>query len=202
MSKGSGKSIDVEQLYRDGWRFRVKTSKGKKYVSARRSGDEKGLGVFTQELWNRIEKLSAEGRNNTREIKSNLADNFDSDGSKHGEKQYNITPGPSIIHPFSGENMFQKREIECVLFELKYERARVKMRDCEHSFNGFCQFWKFIENNKNIDSIYEKFNTRDYMLPILSLNAQLGKESRSMYQVSELLCFDCENYTLRVKTKK
>jgi hypothetical protein len=62
MGKREGKKrISTDELtsfIKDGWRFRIKTVKGKRYISARKGGDEKGVGPFSEELWGEIQKLS------------------------------------------------------------------------------------------------------------------------------------------------
>lgn len=62
MGKKEGKKrISADELTRlmnDGWRFRIKTVKGKRYISARKGRDERGVAPFSEELWGEIQKLT------------------------------------------------------------------------------------------------------------------------------------------------
>jgi hypothetical protein len=44
----------IREWKKDGWKFRVKVVKGKRYVSRRRGGEEKGLGLYDDGLWRLI----------------------------------------------------------------------------------------------------------------------------------------------------
>jgi ribosomal protein L34 len=62
MGKREGKkrisADELKRLRNDGWRFRTKTAKGKRYISARKGKDEQGLGPFSEELWGEIQNLT------------------------------------------------------------------------------------------------------------------------------------------------
>ena len=61
MGKREGKkridTVELTSLRNDGWHFRIKTVKGKRYIAARKGRDEKGIGPFSDELWGEIQKL-------------------------------------------------------------------------------------------------------------------------------------------------
>jgi ribosomal protein L34 len=48
---------DIGKLLREGWSIRVKTVKGRDYLSARKDKDEKGLGPLTDEVRKYLEDL-------------------------------------------------------------------------------------------------------------------------------------------------
>ena len=50
----------IKEWKRDGWRFRIKKVKGKKYISRRKGGDEKGLGRHDEGLWRLIQSTKVE----------------------------------------------------------------------------------------------------------------------------------------------
>ncbi|OGD59323.1 hypothetical protein A3K78_08375 [Candidatus Bathyarchaeota archaeon RBG_13_52_12] len=62
MGKKEGKkrisADELTSLMNDGWRFRIKTVKGKRYISARKKGDEKGISPFSEEVWGEIQNLT------------------------------------------------------------------------------------------------------------------------------------------------
>ena len=53
---------EVEKLIAEGWSFRVKKVKERKYISARKGKYEKGLGAHSEENWALINRLLRKGR--------------------------------------------------------------------------------------------------------------------------------------------
>ena len=51
---------EIRNWKKDGWSFRVKVVKGKKYITRRKRKQEKSLGRYSDKLWNLIEKTSIE----------------------------------------------------------------------------------------------------------------------------------------------
>ena len=49
---------EIENWKNDGWAFRVKTVKGKRYITRRKGKQEKGLGRFDDNLWKLIHRVS------------------------------------------------------------------------------------------------------------------------------------------------
>jgi hypothetical protein len=54
-----GKS-EIEEWKKDGWSFRIKTVKGKRYITRRKDGRERSLGRYDADLWRIIEGASEE----------------------------------------------------------------------------------------------------------------------------------------------
>ena len=50
----------IREWKRDGWKFRVKDVKGKRYISRRRGGEERGLGGYNEGLWRLIQSTKVE----------------------------------------------------------------------------------------------------------------------------------------------
>ena len=48
---------DILDFIQEGWNFRVKTTKGHRYISRRKRQVEKNLGPYSDELWDTIERL-------------------------------------------------------------------------------------------------------------------------------------------------
>lgn len=49
---------EIKGWKNDGWTFRIKTVKGKKYISRRKGNMERGLGRFDEKLWKLIQQNS------------------------------------------------------------------------------------------------------------------------------------------------
>ena len=49
---------EIKHWKNEGWTFRVKTVKGKKYITRRKGKQEKGLGRFNETLWKLIQRNS------------------------------------------------------------------------------------------------------------------------------------------------
>ena len=50
----------IRSFIDDGWNFRVKRSKGRRYITRRRGQVERSLGPYSEELWNLIQRLLEE----------------------------------------------------------------------------------------------------------------------------------------------
>ena len=48
---------DIIDFIREGWNFRVKTTKGRRYISRRIGQMERNLGPYSDKLWNTITRL-------------------------------------------------------------------------------------------------------------------------------------------------
>lgn len=190
MSKESASQEDIIELHRKGWSFRVKTVKGKQYFSARKGGEERGLGPYTQDLRKLISELSKPRQS---------IDNANNEKPLDPSTTYTVTLSPSHLQPLPIKVEFFRSEIEAALFDIKFEMAKVKAVDCEYSFNGFCHYWDFMEDSERLDSIYERFGQDDYRLSIISHHAQLKEGNRDVLRVTELLCLECEKYIPRKK---
>jgi hypothetical protein len=51
---------EVASLIGEGWSFRIKVVKGRRYVTARRGRSERSLGPYSEELWTHIQRLRKE----------------------------------------------------------------------------------------------------------------------------------------------
>ena len=123
MSEDTAIREEIEELPYNGWNFRVKTIKGKQYLSARKGIEEKGLGLYTQDLRDRIAELS----------KPKQSIGSDTDKPLNPSTIYNVTLQPLRPPWLLVEAEFSRNEIEGVLFDIKFEMARVKTVDCQHS---------------------------------------------------------------------
>lgn len=191
MSKDAVSQEYLTELHRNGYSFRVKTIRKKQYLSARKGGKEIGLGLYTQDLSKFISELNKHGQNSNEAKTDKTSDHLTT-------YTVNLNPSPLQI---SVKVDFSRSEVEMALFDIKFERARVKRIDCKYSFNGFCLYWDFMEDSKRLKSIYEGFDIGDYSTPKISNHAQLGEQSRDMLRVTELLCFDCEKYQPRKRKR-
>ena len=60
MGNGGPGRDDIRRYIRDGWRFRIKTVKGLRYITRRKGQKERSLGPFKPELWALIRRLTAQ----------------------------------------------------------------------------------------------------------------------------------------------
>jgi hypothetical protein len=190
MSKDTVNREDVEQLHHTGWSFRVKTVKKKQYLSARKGGEEKGLGLYTQDLRKLISEFSKPRQRNGGTIDGEPSDTLST---------YTVTVFVPLLQLSPTEVEFSQGEIERAVFDIRFEMARVKTVDCEHSWNGFCHYWHFMTGSKRLESIYERFGVEECLLPVMSHHSQSEEESRDSLCVTELLCLNCEKYQPRKK---
>ncbi len=124
----------VEAFHRDGWSFRGKTVNGISYLSVRKGGVEKGLGRLTPELGEFIDGLKE-----TRETPRDFGVN----GSQATDSRYLVTLFPTLGDPSREMTGFLRDDVESILFDLKFERAKVKAVECRYVRDGFCAYWRF-----------------------------------------------------------
>lgn len=68
MGKSEPSDESLQKWIKEGWKFRVKISKGRKYITRRMGAKtERSLGPFNQELWNRIKSIQSEAKKPPRE---------------------------------------------------------------------------------------------------------------------------------------
>ena len=48
---------DINSYIREGWHFRIKTVKGRKYITRRKGQMERGIGPYNPDLWGSITQL-------------------------------------------------------------------------------------------------------------------------------------------------
>lgn len=177
---------DIGKLLREGWSIRVKTVKGRDYLSARKGNDEKGLGPLTEEVRKYLEELY------------HPSDKSENTGAADPEpkKSYDVTLTTPQPEAYYKESRFQESELGGVLLDIKFERARVKAVDCEHSFSGLCHYWRFMKGSERLQAIYGRFNAKIYKFGVIPKSG----DSRDVYCVTELLCLDCDRYEPRKET--
>ena len=195
---------EIVRLHNEGWNFRKKNINGKIYISARKGKQEKGLGQFNQALWNLIENIRSPTNS-----KTNKKPNVGIGTAPKSNSSFNESRGIYEVTMYTGltehqqKALFLDTEMENALFNIKYERAKIKMQDCKHNWNGTCFYWEFERDSKLLAAIHERFKVKDdYKLPVRSNHTQLIKEqARDAIRASELLCFDCDEFVKRENPK-
>ena len=125
MGKKEGKkriSIDeLTSLRNAGWHFRIKTVKGKRYISARKGKDEKGVAPFSDELWGEIQNLT--------------------------KLNGGLKEGASIKEKTSNEEHKNLRELVRMIHEeLRLSRSAHMARFCLFKDReNFCEYWQWSE---------------------------------------------------------
>ncbi len=183
----------VEAFYRDGWNFRGKTVNGISYLSVRKGGVEKGLGRLTPELREFIDRLK-ETRETPKDIEVN--------GSQQTAPRYLVTLFPTLGEPLREMTEFVRDDVESILFDLKFERAKVKAVECRYVRDGFCTYWRYERKSQPIINLYGRFAGGEYALPAFSDPLESKRYDRVMLRINELLCFDCDKYRPRVEKEK
>lgn len=183
----------VEAFYRDGWSFRVKTVNGVSYLSMRKGGVERGLGRLTPELREYLDRLK-ETRETPKDIEAN--------GSLKLAPRYLVTLFPTLEDPAREMTELPRDDVESILFDLKFERAKVKAVECRYVRDGFCTYWRYERKSQHIINLYGRFAGGEYALPAFSDPLKSKGPDRVMLRISELLCFDCGKYRPRIDKEK
>jgi hypothetical protein len=179
--------------YRGGYNFRVKTVESKQYLSARKGSDERGLGPLTSELRDFIDRLKRS---------RGTPDESKVDELLQQKSDYLVSLHPTPTYPTLEMTEFSREEMERALFDIGFERARVKTRDCFYSLNGYCQYWRYLSKSPLLRKIYLRFVGGENAFLAYPDLQQAGRQDREMVRVTELLCFECDKYYPRNKGKK
>ena len=199
MTKNSISPEEIVRLFNEGYHFRKKSIKGTLYISARKGKQEKGLGKFNQNLWDMIERVKSQ---NATQPKTSPVVETDQPSKQNNSSLNSPRFHEVTLHGGRYEKaVFSDNELENALFNIKYERAKIKMKDCQHSVDRFCQYWYFDENSKIISEIFERFRVSEYKVEKLKYLSEYDVFVRNLLRVSELLCFDCDKYFQRPNIK-
>lgn len=57
MVRSGSSEADIEAFLKEGWNFRVKVVKGRRYVTRRKGQQERSLGPYSEELWDTIVRV-------------------------------------------------------------------------------------------------------------------------------------------------
>ena len=150
----SGKpwETQVHEYYRAGWRFRVKTSKGKRYITRRKGQTEKGMGRFTNERWGVIERLKDEHPRTDNHAQKKVA-------------AANRTPATSgASEPGMMPLGLSRREylLEKIDDHIALKRGTSKMVECRYVVNHYCSYWTWSSRPLFFDDVDECFSPGMY----------------------------------------
>jgi len=136
---------DVLGYVRDGWHFRVKSVKGRKYITRRKGQKERGVGPFDPDLWasiNLFTPQSAEEETSLIQEESVL------------EKGINDLPkGTPDWFRASVEFEMKWRRL---LKDISMHRGLEMVRTCMHlDDEGLCSYWSW-ENEPNFFGLLDE----------------------------------------------
>ena len=106
----------VRGFVEKGWNFSVKTVSDRKYITARKRQEERGLGSFTDENWRIVEDLLKE-------------DKRESEDKKRREELV--------------KGLLETEEE--LLKALEAYRGAYMLSTCSHRVDGWCTYWKYRE---------------------------------------------------------
>jgi hypothetical protein len=112
---------EILGFFEEGYRFRVKlVGKKYRYVTMRLGQSEKSLGRFSDELWERVTRLSDQW----------LAARAEAEGKGAMDMEDSLLRHRRIARARSN-----------LVRALGVERGIAKLRSCSHLVEGFCHFW-------------------------------------------------------------
>jgi hypothetical protein len=156
---------EIIALTADGWGFRKKERKGKLYISARKGKKEKGLGLYSDELWDIIVKVSSGLIGKPESPKDSVQTNI-------GFKEID---NPLII----------------TFNEIKHGMSKHKMLYCLHvEANGFCDYWRLEELPKHA----KQLNKKEFELVFKEVKNVDGKTRFWALNPFPIICGDCPGY--------
>ncbi len=169
----------VLEYFSEGWRFRVKTSKGNRYITRRRGQEEKGMGRFTVERWGVIERLKNEGSGTDIIVQEKIATVFEAPGKSGASELRKGTPGLS-----RHEHLLDMIDDHLALF-----RGTVRMVDCRYVVNHFCSYWSWSSRPLFFDYVDEVFSPGQYTR--IDIREGDRVEAKWVFRASSRYCSLC-----------
>jgi hypothetical protein len=155
-----GKKVPTKQrlqtLIENGWRFRVKTVKKRRYITMRKRQMERSLGPYDEDLWKRIQSIKKR-QINQRELSTQESEDI--------ERAWR-------------REISRSRERYHML--LKFERSRVISTSCRHIVDRFCHFWIWQDEPSFLKDMKKAYNP-DAMLVNKLDNGKLVLRADPLY---------------------
>ena len=173
----------VKEYIRDGWNFRVKTSKGKRYITRRRGQDEKGMGRFIDEHWSAIERIRDEYLEVSNRAQEDVAAKIDSPIESEASESEVSPPG------LSRREYLMKKIID----HIDLYRGALKMVECRYNVNKHCVYWTWIRRPSFFDDVDECFGPNMYAR--MDIRVDDKDENMWVFRASPWYCGHCSSFT-------
>jgi hypothetical protein len=163
-------------LVKDGWNFRVKVSKGRRYITRRKGQIERSLGPYSDELWGTIEKFRKEFREEG-ELSS----------IRIHEQQLRECKGLTVG---GREDEYEQK----LRRELDLWRSIYMMKNCSYKDDkGYCTFWARDTKPR----LYEYAKELAIGEDIVFRKIGKGKEGKKKWVVraSTWFCKNCPSFS-------
>jgi hypothetical protein len=119
---------EITQLFKEGWKIRIKKVKQQRYLSIRQGNNERGLGAFNQEKYSELMSLQ-----------SSLQTDEPSTEFKEASVNANVI---SLSESIERHKRITE-ELKTHLEKIQLYRGIIKMSRCAHIKNGYCTFWNW-----------------------------------------------------------
>lgn len=174
-SRGKKREISDEEIsgYIDqGYYFRVKEVKGKKYITRRKGREEKSLGRYAEKVWLMI--LRAQNQ-------------IDEAISEKPTETISEQPDEKLI-PDTRRILDQLKE------EISLSKALIMFTNCMHIEEGLCTYWHWETRPGFFDTL-DKFDSVPESSYELTDIVQEGRiEKRWTVKAQGLFCLNCPAY--------
>ena len=126
---------EVASLIGEGWSFRIKVVKGRRYVTARRGRSERSLGPYSEELWTHIQRLRKEGTE-ARSVSSPEAD----------------------VIGLSDAGKLELMTLDRIHHRIQIERgAHMTVHCLFKGGDGYCEYWVWDNELRFMDEVRRHF---------------------------------------------
>lgn len=119
---------EITQLFKEGWKLRIKKVNDRRYMTIRKGDRERGLGSFDQEKFNEILSL----KNDLRSIKTGT--NLQEAITQKNES--------SLSESIKRQKLLIE-ELRKQLDELQLYRGIIKSAECAHIRDRYCTVWNW-----------------------------------------------------------
>jgi hypothetical protein len=175
----------ILRYIRDGWNFRIKTVKGRRYITRRRGQEERGLGPYNENFWNLISHLV--------QLNAETGAPQAQDRRIPKTEAYKPSEGkPELVH-------FEE-DFGRLLEKLSMDRGVTMMMSCGHrDGEGFCTYWNWEEKPDFFELMDELHFDVFYMKKTIFVGSH--ESERWVLKAMHWYCWGCSAYHPRTHLK-
>jgi len=174
-SRGKKREITTEEIsnyVKQGYYFRVKEVNGTRYITRRKSREEKSLGRYTDEVWSMIEQEQKH-----------------KDKATDGKPAEIISEKPDEPTPLNTLGL-----LEQIIEEVAIGKGLIMYIGCLHNVEGTCTYWHWETKPGFFDTLdrLDASGPRSYKLTDIVHKGQIVKRWTVKAQVA--FCMNCPAY--------
>lgn len=173
---------EIRRFISDGWNFRTKTVKDRRYITRRKGQTERGVGPYDLELWELITDLREQ--------------------AKTEKDSLTVQEAKEVPRTRHSEEWLRKRnELMTQLdYWLSINRGGIMRASCPHrDSEGHCVYWSWKDRPRFFDIVDDLGMSHQYVKKKIS--SEGGVTEKLVYWASPWFCSHCTVYPIRARAQ-